>query len=418
MTSRRSLLSLLTVLTLALAGVIGAGMWPKINKQKALLAEAKTESAKVPVVRVAKVKRAEGSADLELPADLQALIESPIYARVEGYISKRHVDIGWKVKKGQILAELETPELDQQLRQARAAVSQSSAALKQTEARLMESKAALKLAQITAERWRKLAAEGVSSKQETDEKQATYDVRLAETDAAAAAVASAKEARSAAEANLSRLEELKSFSKLPAPFDGIITYRHPDVGTLISAGAAQKEMFRVSDISVIRVFVNVPQAYVNDVRPGVPAKLRIDDLNRTLDVKVGGIANALDLTTRTMLAVIKIPNADGSLMPGMFSRVQLKLPNPPSILTVPSDAVVTRNEGTFVAVVQPDRRVQLRKINITRDTGVAVEVDQGVREGDVLVTNPNDEIRENVLVEIKAEPAAGSKAGGPATKKS
>lgn len=414
MTSRRSLLSLLTVLSLAIAGVIGAGMWPRLNKQKALLAEAKTESAKLPVVRVAKVKRAEGSADLELPADLQALIESPIYARVEGYISKRNVDIGWKVKKGQVLVELETPELDQQLRQARAAVSQSAAAMKQAEATLAQSKAALKLAQITTERWKKLAAEGVSSKQEADEKEATYNVRQAESEAAAANVASVLEARRAAEANLNRLEELKSFSKLPAPFDGIITYRNPDIGTLISAGAGQREMFRVADISTIRVFVNVPQAYVNDVRPGIPAKLRIDDLNRTLDVKVGGIANALDMTTRTMLAVIRIPNPDGSLMPGMFSKVLLKLPNPPSILAVPADTVVSRNEGTFVAVVQPDRRVQFKKISISRDTGVSVEVNQGVNEGDILVMNPNDEIRDGVMVDMKAEPVAK----GPARKQS
>jgi RND family efflux transporter MFP subunit len=361
------------------------------------------------VVRIARVQRAAGSAEVELPADLQALIETPVYARVEGYISKRNVDIGWKVKKGQILAELETPELDQQLRQARAAVSQSASSLKQAEARLAETKAALKLAQITAERWKKLAQEGVSSKQESDEKQAAYDVKLAETEAVQANVAAANEAKLASEANLSRLEELKSFSKLPAPFDGVITYRHPDVGTLISAGAAQREMFRVSDISTIRVFINVPQAYVNEVRPGVAAKLRIDDLNRTLDVKVGGIANALDLNTRTMLAVIKIPNADGTLMPGMFSRVILSLPNPPTILSVPADTIITRNEGTFVAVVKPDRHVRFQKIDITRDTGTTVEVASGVHSGDMLVMNPNDEIRDNVLVDVKAEAPAANK---------
>jgi RND family efflux transporter MFP subunit len=407
MTSRRSLLSLLTVLGLALIGVVGAGLWPRLNKERVLLAEAKTESSKLPVVRVVRVQRAEGSSQVEMPADLQALIESPIYARVEGYISKRNVDIGWKVKKGQILAELETPELDQQLRQARAAVSQSAAALKQTEARLMESRAGLKLAQVTAERWKKLVKEGVSSKQEADEKEAAFEVKQAETEAVVANVAAAKEAQSAAEASLSRLEELKSFSKLPAPFDGIITFRHPDVGTLITAGAAsQRELFRVADISTIRVFVNVPQAYVNSIRPGTPAQLRIDDLNKTFNVTVGGIANALDMNSRTMLAVIRIPNPDGSLMPGMFSRVMMKLPNPPTILTVPSDTVVSRNEGTFVAVVRPDRHVQFQKIMIARDTGASVEISSGVKEGDMLITNPNDEIRENVMVDVRAEPSA------------
>lgn len=410
-TSRRNLISLLTVLALALIGVIGAGMWPRFNKQKVLLAEAKTESAQLPSVRVARVQLATGSADLELPADLQAMIESPIYARVEGYISKRHVDIGWKVKKGQVLAELETPELDQQMKQARAAVSQSEASVKHAEAKLVEARASLKLAEITAERWKKLAQEGVSSRQETDEKQASFEVRKAETDAVVASLTAAREAKLALLANVSRLEELKLFSKLTAPFDGIITYRHPDVGTLISAGTA-KEVFRVADISIIRVFVNIPQAYVNAVRPGTPATLHVDDIDKAFEVKIGGIANALDMTSRTMLAVIKLPNPGGMLMPGMFSRVQLKLPNAPSILTIPADTVVTRNEGTFVAAVRPgDRRVEFRKIRITRDTGTKVEVSSGVSVGDMLITNPNDEIRDNVLVNVQPEktPAAAAK---------
>ena len=408
-TSRRNLISLLTVLALALVGVIGIGMWPRLNKQKILLAEAKSESQQLPSVRVARAQAAVGSADIELPADLQAMIESPIYARVEGYISKRHVDIGWKVKKGQVLAELETPELDQQIKQARAAVSQSEAAVKYAEAKLVESKASLRLAEITTERWKKLAQEGVSSRQEADEKQAAFEVRKAETDAVVASLSAAREAKLALLANVSRLEEMTSFSKLPAPFDGIITYRHPDVGTLISAGTA-KEVFRVADISTIRVFMNVPQAYVNSVRPGTPATLHVDDINQTFEVKIGGIANALDMTSRTMLAVIKLPNPGGMLMPGMFSRVQLKLPNAPSILTIPADTVVTRNEGTFVALVRPsDRRVEFRKIHITRDTGAKVEVSSGVRAGDMLITNPNDEIRENVLVNVQPEKATAKK---------
>lgn len=407
-TSRRNLISLLTVLALALVGVIAVGMWPRINRQKILLAEAKSESAQLPIVRVARVERTTGSADLELPGDLQALIESPIYARVEGYISKRHVDIGWKVKKGQILAELETPELDQQIKQARAAVSQSEASVKQAEAKLVEVKASLKLSEITAGRWKQLAQEGVTSRQDADEKQAAWEVRKAETDAVDASLTAAREAKSALQANVSRLEELKSFSKLPAPFDGIITFRHPDVGTLISAGTS-KEVFRVADISTIRVFVNVPQAYVNDVRPGIPSILHVDDINKDYNVTIGGIANALDMNSRTMLAVIKLPNPSGQLMPGMYSRVQLKLPNQASVLTIPADTVVTRNEGTFVAVVRPtDRRVEFRKIQITRDTGTKVEVNHGIAVGDMLVMNPNDEIRDNVMVVVQADKAPAS----------
>ena len=278
----------------------------------------------------------------------------------------------------------------------------------------MEAKASLKLAEITAERWKKLAAEGVSSRQEADEKQATFDVRKAEADASEAMISAAKEARQALLANVSRLEELKQFSKMPAPFDGIITFRHPDVGTLISAGTA-KEVFRVADISTIRVFVNVPQAYVNDVRPGIQAVLHVEDINRDFQVKIGGIANALDMTSRTMLAVIKLPNPKGDLMPGMYSRVYLKLPNAPAVLTIASETVVTKNEGTFVALVRPsDRRVEFRKIRITRDTGTAVEVTSGVSAGDTLVMNPNDEIRDNVMVTVQPEkaPAAAAAAAG------
>ena len=409
MTSRRNLISLLTVLGLALIGVVGAGLWPKLNRQKALVAEARTESAKVPVVRAVKVERAEGSAEVELPADLQAKIESPIYARVEGYISKRYVDIGAKVTKGQMLAELETPDLDQQLQQARAAVSQSAASIKQAEARLLETRAALKLAEVTATRWQKLATAGVSSAQDSDEKAAAYEVKKAEAEAAQATVAATQDARQAAQATLKRYEEMKSFTKLVAPFEGFVTYRLPDVGTLIQSGVAdRKELFRVSDISLIRVFVNVPQAYVNSIQAGTPAKLIVSDLGRSYDLNVSGIAHALDMTTRTMLAVIKLPNPDNALKPGMFSRVVFQLPKPPSILAIPADAVVTRSEGAMVAAVTPERRVEFRKIHITRDTGDSVELDSGVREGDTLILNPNDEIRNGVPVEVRLE---GKKAG-------
>jgi RND family efflux transporter MFP subunit len=399
---------------MALLGIVGAGLWPRLNKQKELVAQAKTESERRPLVRVARVQRAPGRAELELPADLQALIESPIYARVEGYIAKRHVDIGWKVRKNQPLADLETPELDQQLMQARAALSQARASVKQLQAREAEAAAALKLAQITADRWRRLAAEGVSSRQEADERVASLEVKQAETEATRANVLAAQEAMAAAEAGLRRLEQLKSFSRLTAPFDGIITYRHPDVGTLISPGAAQRDMFRVADISTIRVFVNVPQAYVTQIKPGVPARLTIDDLpGRAWEVQVGGIANALDINTRTMLAVIRLKNTDNLLMPGMSSRVRFSLPNPPSALQVPADALVTRNEGVFVAAVDANRLVHFRKIDVARDNGDRVEIHEGLREGELLVLNPNDEIRENTAVEIKTEAKPANPAPAP-----
>ena len=414
MSSRSSLLSILTVAGLALVAVVGFGLWPRMNKQRTMLADAKEESEKIPTVRVAKVGYTTGSSELELPADLQAEIETPVYARVEGYIVRRLVDIGWRVKKGQLLAELQTPELDQQIMQAKAAISQGRAAVKQQEAQLLQTKANLKLAEVTAGRWKKLTDAGVTSHQDTDEKIAALEVRQAELAASEANISAANENVAAAQANLNRLDEMKSFSKLTAPFDGVITYRNPDIGTLISAGANnQKEVFRVSDISKIRIFVNIPQAYVSLVKPGTPAIVHVEDLNQDFHLKVGGIANALDMSSRTMLAVLRVPNANGPLMPGMFSRVKMMLPNPPSVLAVPSDAVVSRNEGQMVAVVGPDKRVHFRKVTIARDTGSNIEVTAGLSVGDQVVLNPTDEVREGSPVEIRV---AEAKSAVPGTK--
>lgn len=409
--SRRTLYSILTISAVALLAIVGFGLWPRITKQRTMLADVKEESEKLPTVRVTKVAYMTGSTEIDLPADLQAEIETPVNARVEGYIVKRTVDIGYRVKKGQLLAELETPELDQQILQAKASISQGLAAVKQQEAQLMQTKANLKLAEVTAGRWKKLTDEGVTSVQDTDEKVAAFEVRKAELAADEANISAANQNVAAAQANLHRLDEMKSFSKLTAPFDGVITYRNPDIGTLVSAGANQKEVFRVADISKIRIFVNVPQAYVSAVRPGTPAVVHVEDLNKDYRIGVGGITYSLDLTSRTMLAVLRVPNVDGPLMPGMFCRVRIMVPNPPSVLAIPADAVVSRNEGQMVALVGPDRRVHYRKVIVARDTGSKVEVTSGVSVGDRLVLNPTDEIREGTVVDI------GDEGKAPATEK-
>ncbi|HEY3740042.1 MAG TPA: efflux RND transporter periplasmic adaptor subunit [Bryobacteraceae bacterium] len=414
--SRRTLYSILTISAVALLAIVGFGLWPRIMKQRTMLADVKEESEKLPAVRVTKVAYMTGATEIDLPADLQAEIETPVNARVEGYIVKRTVDIGWRVKKGQLLAELETPELDQQILQAKASISQGLAAVKQQEAQLLQTKANLKLAEVTAGRWKKLTEEGVTSVQDTDEKVAAFEVRKAELAADEANISAANQNVAAAQANLHRLDEMKSFSKLTAPFDGVITYRNPDIGTLVSAGANQKEVFRVADISKIRIFVNVPQAYVSAVRPGTPAVVHIEDLNKDYRIPVGGITYSLDLTSRTMLAVLRVPNADGPLMPGMFCRVRIMVPNPPTVLAIPADAVVSRNEGQMVALVGSDHRVHYRKVVVARDTGSKVEVTSGVSVGDRLVLNPTDEIREGTVVDIGDEDKPPAAAAAPRKK--
>ena len=300
--------------------------------------------------------------------------------------------------------------------QAKAAISQGLASVKQQEAQQLQTRANLKLAEVTAGRWKKLTDEGVTSHQDADEKAAALEVRQAELAASDANISAAKESVAALRANLSRLDEMKSFSKLTAPFDGVITYRNPDIGTLITAGANnQKEVFRVSDISKIRIFVNIPQAYVASVKPGTPAIVHVEDINKDYRLKVGGIANALDMNSRTMLAVLRVPNEGGPLMPGMFSRVKMMLPNAPSVMAVPADAVVSRNEGQMVAVVGPDQRVHFRKVVVARDTGSNVEVTAGLSVGDRVVLNPTDEVREGAQVDV-AVPAAKPAAQHPVKK--
>lgn len=404
MISRGRLLSILIVVSLFIAAVIIGGYWPRIAKRRALV-EAATEADRPPTVRVAKVEFAPSRAELELPCDLVARIDSPINARVEGYIGKRTAEIGQWVKKGDFLAALDTPELDQQILQARATIAQNRAALKQMEAKVLQSKSSMNLAKITSERWKTLSSRGVLSRQDSDEKQAGFEVQQAEVQAAEASVAAQNEALRAAEANLQRLEQMKSFSVLSAPFDGVVTWRNPDIGTLISPGSGGKELFRVADISIIRVFVYIPQSYVPYMTDGVPVTLRVDDIpGRTFPAKVSNIANALDPSTRMMLVVVKIPNPDKVLKPGMYSRVTFHLPSAPKTLHVPGDAVVARSEGPSVAVVDSQNRVHYRKIEISRDEGRSVEITRGVSEGEMVVINPNDEVRENAVVILAMVP--------------
>jgi RND family efflux transporter MFP subunit len=231
-------------------------------------------------------------------------------------------------------------------------------------------------------------------------------VQNAEVQAAEASIIAQQEALKAADANVKRLEEMKSFARLVAPYDGVVTWRNPDIGTLISPGANGKEIFRVADISIIRVFVGIPQSYVPYVTTGVPVTLTVDDIpGRSFPAQVSNIANALDPATRTMLAVIKIPNPDKVLKPGMYSRAHFHLREAPKRLKVPGDAVVARSEGPSVAIVDTDKKVHYRKIEITRDEGKMVEVSKGVTAGDMVVINPNDEVRDNGTVEIAQETA-------------
>jgi RND family efflux transporter MFP subunit len=402
--SSRSLLWLLVVLALVVAVAIVFGLRPRLAREKALAAAAEAVEQKRPAVNVAVVRQSAARSALELPGDLQALAESPIFARVDGYLRKRLADIGDRVRAGQLLAEIETPELDQQLSQARAGLAQSQAALEQARTALVQSRANLKLAQLTLERWKRLTDSGVFSKQESDEKQAAFEVSQAQVESAQANINAAQKAVDASEANLRRLEELKSFAKITAPFDGLITYRVIDVGTLINSGngGPDREIFRVAQIQTIRIFVNVPQTYAGLVRAGQTADVRVQELpGQVFGATVKGTTNSVDTNARTMLTVLMTPNPRGVLLPGMYAQVKFSFAGNKSALLLSGDALMLGRDGPRVAVVGPDHVVHMRQIHIAHDYGTDLEVDSGVAPGELVVVNPSDQVRDNAQVEIR-----------------
>lgn len=400
----RRLAGLFLLLAVVVVAAIVFGLRPRLAREKALTAAAEAEKEKPAEVNVAQVRRSPARSELELPGDLQGYLESPIFARADGYIRRRLVDYGDRVRSGQLLAEIETPELDQQLSQARASVAQSQAALRQNEAALVQANANLKLAEVTVARWKRLTDRGVFSKQEGDTKQADFEVRQAEVASAQANINAAQKTVEANQANLRRLEELKSFSRVTAPYDGVITSRNMDVGTLVNAGntGPNREIFRIAQIDRLRIFVNVPQTYAPLVRNGQHAELRVQELpGQMFPAIVTRSANSVDENSRTMLAILETPNPRGVLLPGMYTQVKFSFPGNRSALLVPSDALMLGREGPRVAIVGGDHIVHMRLIHIAHDYGAELEVDSGVAEGEMVVVNPNDQVRENARVETR-----------------
>ncbi len=401
---RRSLLLFFGALTLVVLACIAGGIAPRLARQKTLLAASQEAAHRRPVVNVTPARLARSTDGIELPGDLQAIVESPIFARADGYLTRRLVDIGDRVRTGQLLAEIETPELDQQINQARAALAQSRSSLRELQADVELSRANLNLAKLTLERWRHLSAKGAISRQERDEKEAAFAVRTAETQKAEAGLATARETVLAAEANLRRLEQIKAFARVTAPFDGVITTRNVDVGTLINAGngGPAREMFRIAQTQPLRVFVNVPQTYVGSVHPGQSAEVHVQEFpGKVFPARVTRIANALDANSRAMLVILEVPNPQLVLYPGMYAQIRFSAARLRPELRIPGDALMLGKEGPRVAVVDADHVVHYRRIGVGEDLGSEVEVTSGLSPGDLVVSNPTDTIQENARVDIR-----------------
>jgi RND family efflux transporter MFP subunit len=392
----------LWVIALGIAVLIVAafftGYIPLQKRESVIRTQAREQEEALPRVDVLEVGRSSAKSDLVLPGNIQAVTEAPILARADGYVKSRMVDIGDRVRAGQPLAEIEAPELDQQVRMAQANLQQTTAALDQALANERQGKANMELARVTADRWKNLSSKGVVSRQENDQYQAQYQAQVANLDSLEKAVAAARSNISAAEANLSRLNEVQSYRVVKAPFDGVVTLRNVDVGALVNAGSTL--LYRIAQMGVLRTYVNVPQTNADSIHAGQAAQLTVSNLpGHKFSGTVARTANSLDPNSRTMLVEVQVPNHDGVLLPGMYALVDLSSPrtNPPVML--PGDALIVRTDGTQVAVVRPDHTIHFQKIQVGRDYGDKLEVVSGLEPGDLVIANPSDTVREGVKVD-------------------
>jgi RND family efflux transporter MFP subunit len=380
---RYLLIAAALALALAVWGIIA-----RLGARNALERQA-ADAALLNVVTVTP-HRGPASDTLVLPGSVQAYYEAPIYARTNGYLRIWYTDIGATVKKGQLLAEIDTPEVDQQLRQA--------------VADLATAEANYQLARTTNERWQGLLATQSVSQQDADERAG---------DAAAKAAA-----RQSAAANVQRLRELESFKRVLAPFDGVVTQRNTDIGALINAGESPgSALFRVADTHRLRIYVNVPQSYAQDMHPGLEADLEFaDHPGRSYRAVIVSTARALDASSRTLQVELQIDNSKAELLPGSYAQVYFRrLPVSSSSLRIPVNTVLFRGQGLLVGVVDADGRVHLRPITGGRDFGTQLEVLAGLSPEDALILNPPDSLTDGARVRViaSATPAAGSSTARP-----
>jgi RND family efflux transporter MFP subunit len=358
------------------AAVVMAGLIPRWRATAALRNQ--TRDLAIPSVTVMHPKMGAPQNEVILPGDIQAFQDSPIYARTNGYLKKWYVDIGARVKSGQLLAEIETPEVDQQLDQARADLNTAQANYQ--------------LSDITAHRYQDLLKTDSVSKQDVDNAVGDFQAKKAMV--------------SSADSNVKRLQELQSFEKIYAPFDGVITARNTDVGHLINsgAGAPATELFHIASISHLRVYVNVPQQYSPAAKPGLTADLTLQQFPaRRFTGTLVRTSGAIDVASRTLLVEVDVDNASGELLPGSFAEVHLKVASGPQALIVPVSALIFRSEaseGLQVATVKNGDSAQLVKITLGRDLGSEVEVVSGLSADDAVIINPPDSLVPGETVRI------------------
>lgn len=435
--NHRVLLILAAIVVAVFAVVFFVGFLPRHSRNKTINQQAQQERNAPPVLTVETVKRAGNGGGLVVPGTTTPLVEAYIYARANGYLKRRLVDIGDHVHKGQLLAVIDSPDLDRQVDQAREQ-------LRQTEAQLTQQQTQLSLARITVERYRVLVAKGAVSRQEGDQQETNYGAQEANVAAAARNV-------EAFRANLQRVLSLQAYERVVAPFDGVVTARNVDVGSLISAsgagsgdtGQAQGSgtsslgmsnnggvsgsptaaatpanaggqggpLFSIAQVNRLRVLVSVPEGYAGAVHPGLPATLHVQEFaDAAFHGTVTRTAGSIDQNTRTLLTEVQVDNRDGRLLDGMYAVVTFAPTGGAQPLVVPGDAIAVRQDRNVVAVVH-DGTVHIQPINVGRDYGPLVEVLGGVNEGDLIASSFTDEVRDDVKVQARMGKTPGAESG-------
>ena len=377
---RRTSLFVLVMALAALTFLLYSGIHSRVEAESRL--KQRTEEAAIPTVAVVSPQEGAPLQEIVLPGDTQAFSDAPIYARTSGYLKRWYFDIGAHVQKGQLLAEIETPELDQQLQQARADLDTAQANLN--------------IAKITADRWQDLVSTGSVSQQETDQ--------------AVSNLSAVKAAAESSAANVRRLEQLQSFEKIYAPFDGIITARNTDIGALIDAGAntQPRELFHMAAIRTLRVYVSVPEVYSRAARSGAPAALTLDEFPSAIfHGRLVRNANSIDIASRTLLVEVDVDNPTGKLLPGAYVFVHLKLPDQTHSVTIPSNTLIFRKEGLQVGLVR-NGKAELVPVKISRDYGNSVEIVSGLQATDAVIVDPSDSLVAGMPVRLSSKPAGGS----------
>jgi RND family efflux transporter MFP subunit len=381
--SPRQLLLVGVIALIAAGGIAANGLVSRVRDKQDLVQWANAQA--VPTVALAKILRGDAERKLILPGSLQPYSKATIYARVNGYLKNWNKDIGARVKAGEVLASIDAPDLDQQLAQARAT--------------LASAKANYDIAAITAERNSTLVTKQAVSQEIADQ--------------TAADAAAKKAVMDANDANVRQLEAMQSFKQILAPFDGVVTARNTDIGALINSGSAGPALFEVSDLQRIRIYVQVPQAFTADLRPGLEATFEMPQYpGQKFDATLVTTSNAMNETSRSMLVELQADNPDGKLFGGTYCRVDFQIPGDPNMVRLPATALMPVNRGVQVAVLDDSNKVVLKSIQLGRDFGDTVEVTAGLSPQDRVIDSPPETLQAGDTVQVAASSTA-TQAGGP-----